>query len=163
MSDLADHEHLIQGLTHAHQTIKMLVDAIAPKASILYPGWSIKEFLAHLTGWDEAGIACIRAYLDKRVAGVPAYRGLNFYNAQSVTEREALSYEQVYREWELAREQLKATLQTVSSENLHTAILSPWGSQTTIAAMIQILIDHADEHEGDLKKMISPTSDTSTS
>lgn len=29
----------------------------------IYPGWTLKEVLAHITGWDDAAIASLHAHL----------------------------------------------------------------------------------------------------
>lgn len=146
-------DDLISQLETAHTMIRDLVNQVAA-SDTLYPGWTLKEFLAHLTGWDEATIGSLRAHLNNSEPGTPAYRGIDYYNAQSVEERVALDYKQVYAEWEIARKTLKEVVAKVTEEKFNQNLLMPWGKTGTVKLLVEIMIDHAYEHAEDLHKLI---------
>lgn len=146
-------DDLISQLDTAHTMIRDLVNQVA-SSETLYPGWTLKEFLAHLTGWDEATIGSLRAHLSGNEPGTPAYRGIDHYNAQSVEERVALDYKQVYAEWEMARKTLKEVVARVTEEKFNQKLLMPWAQTGTVKLLVEIMIHHAYEHAEDLHKLI---------
>lgn len=146
-------DDLLSQLDTAHTMIRDLVNQVA-SSETLYPGWTFKEFLAHLTGWDEATIGSLRAHLKGDEPGTPAYRGIDYYNAQSVEERVALDYKQVYAEWEMARKTLKEVVAQVTEEKFNQKLLMPWGQTGTVKLLVEIMIHHAYEHAEDLHKLI---------
>ena len=145
MSPLQDKERLMQAFDQVREKMRAALPGIDPHM-VIYPKWTIKEMLAHLTGWDDATITALRAYNAGQPTPILALRGINFYNAQTVGERANLQYEQVVREWELVREQLKAILNDFPAEKLGDQIVSPWGEILTVAQLIAIMVDHEEEH-----------------
>ena len=111
-----------------------------------YPEWTIKELLAHLAGWDDATIMALQAHSRGETPPLPAVRGINFYNAQTVAERANLDLAQIIREWEMVREQLLTLLADLPPEKLADPILSPWGPMLTVIELVKIMADHEEEH-----------------
>jgi len=120
----------------------------------LYLGWTIRHVLAHLTGWDEATSASLRAHATGKEPGTPAYRGIDYYNAQSVAERIDLSYLQILRECEMAREQLKAAIEVLPDEKWDVPILMPWAQTGTVTKLIRIMIHHEEGHATELQNVM---------
>jgi hypothetical protein len=136
---------LIQRFNQARDDVRALLPNIDIHMQI-YPGWTIKEVLAHLAGWDDATILALEAFVTGDPPPTPAVRGFDFYNAQTVAERATLNYEQIVREWELVREHLLPILDNIPDEKLSATIVSPWGPHVTIADLIAIMSEHEEEH-----------------
>ncbi len=147
-------EHLIEDLDRARERMRAVVDRIDPEMEV-YPGWTMKHVLAHIAGWDDATAASLRAHLGGEEPGTPAVRGIDYYNAESVATREALSYEQVLREWELAREQVRALLREMPPGKFEKPILSAWGRTGTVAQLIAIFVHHEIEHAEEIEGMLA--------
>jgi hypothetical protein len=58
-------EHLIQELDRSRARIQAVLDRIRPGEQI-YPGWTKREFIAHVAGWDDATVMAIRDFVDGR-------------------------------------------------------------------------------------------------
>jgi hypothetical protein len=143
----------IQQLDQARETMRAVLAEIDTQMEV-YPGWTIKPVLAHLAGWDDASIASLRAHAGGQEPATPAVRGINFYNAQSVATREALSYEQTVKEWELSREQLKAAILDLPPEKLDEPMLFAWGRTGTVAQLVEIFASHEEEHAEEIGKLL---------
>jgi hypothetical protein len=111
--------------------------------------------LAHITGWDEASTASLRAYVEDREEGIVAYRGINEYNTRSVETRQDLMLEHIIREWEHAREEVKAAFLAVPDEKMSGQALYPWGTRARVVGLITTLIDHEKEHAEEITGKLS--------
>ena len=60
-------EKLIHWLEDSHEKLEKLVAEVDCEKEI-YPGWTIREILAHFTGWDDAVIASLKSHA---AGGVP--------------------------------------------------------------------------------------------
>jgi uncharacterized protein (TIGR03083 family) len=149
---MEDKAAFIQALDEAHQKMRAELVDLDPHMPV-YPGWTIKHLLAHLIGWDEASIAALQAHTLGNVPGTPAVRGINHYNAQSVATREALSYDHVVKEWELARDQLKAALLAVPDDKITQPLLFPWGPTGMVRDLVAIFSEHELEHAEELQNL----------
>jgi uncharacterized protein (TIGR03083 family) len=142
-------EEIIQRLDAARAVLHDLLAEI-PLESEIYPGWTLRHFYAHLTGWDDAVTATLRAHVAGQTPATPAVKGIDAYNAESVATRSTLDYDHIIREWHLARKQLKAALRELPPEKLDEPVLYPWGPTGSVEKMIGVLIwhdgtEHADE------------------
>src|SRR5512133_3104523 len=93
----------------------------------IYAPWRMKEVLDHITGWDDAVIASIKSFLAGEAPATPASRGIDAYNAETVSSREAIPYEVTQREWEASRAELLDLMSRMTDEQLHTPFVLPWG------------------------------------
>ena len=153
---MSEIENLIGRLDTARAEMQALLAEIDRERE-LYPTWTIKQVLAHLTGWDEAITTSLRAHVVGNEPGTPAARGIDHYNAQSVEERQALGYEHVVKEWELAREKLKQTLREMPLEKFQATLLAPWGATGTVTQLVEVFIDHEIEHAEEIRQIIADT------
>ena len=144
---------LIEQLDRARAKMYALLGEMTVEKE-LYPGWTIKHVLAHITGWDDATSAALRAHAGGDEPGTPASRGIDFYNAQSVATREGLSYARVLQEWELAREQLKKVLETLPPAKFEEPLLFPWGATGSVAQIIEIMAHHEVEHVDEIRGLL---------
>jgi hypothetical protein len=147
-------DNLIQLLEESHQTIEQLVDRIDRDRQI-YPGWTIREVLAHFTGWDDAVIASLRSHATGDLPKVVAPRGPDVYNAATVTEREALNFELVYKEWQHTHEQLKSAIRDLPPAKMVEEIVFPWGESGTIEDLVVGLTkEHEQTHINDIEALL---------
>ena len=150
---------LIQQLDAAREKMLAVLADIDIQMEI-YPGWAIKHVLAHITGWDDAAAAALRAHAGGDELGTPAARGIDVYNAQSVATREALSYDRIVKEWELARDQLKAAINEMPAEKFKEPLLFPWGPTGTVTQIIAIFASHEEEHAEEIQEIKSKSRDS---
>jgi uncharacterized protein (TIGR03083 family) len=147
-------DRLIQDLDAARETMRAVVAKVDPKREI-YPGWTMKHVLAHIAGWDDATIASLQAHMGGEEPGTPAVRGIDFYNAQSVATREPLSYAQIVREWEFAREQVKDLLRQMPEEKYKEPLLTAWGATGSVAGLINVFVQHEIEHAEEIEGLLT--------
>ncbi len=114
--------------------------------------------LDHLTGWDEALTASLRAHLEGQTAATPAEQGIDYYNAHTVSTRESLDYELTYREFQASREILKQTLCRLPDEKLAEPLIFPWGRKGTVSEVIEIFAHHEQEHTADILRWLQDPS-----
>jgi hypothetical protein len=145
---------LIQQLDEARQAMQALVAELDTRMEC-YPGWTAKHLLAHIAGWDDATAASLRAHAGGREPATPAVQGIDFYNAESVATREALSYEHIVQEWKLARKQLKAAILDMPEDLLEKPLLLPWGGMGTVAQIVAIFAHHEKDHAKEIHALIT--------
>jgi hypothetical protein len=120
----------------------------------IYQPWRMKEVLDHITGWDDAVITSIKSFLAGDVPATPASRGIDAYNAETVTSREAIPYEVTQREWEASRTELLELLHKMTDEQLYIPFGFPWGGQGTIEDLVEIFTEHEETHAKEIHKII---------
>jgi hypothetical protein len=146
---------LTQALDEARAIMHSLIADLTPDSEI-YPGWTLRQFLAHLTGWDDVTAATLRAHARGETPATPVSAGIDANNAESVATRETLDLDHIVKEWELARDELKAAIRTLSPEQMAAPLLHPWGRVGTVAKLVNIMIHHEGvEHAEELRAMQS--------
>ena len=145
---------LLQRLNRAHDTVRGLLADIDTQATI-YPGWTLKQLIAHFTGWDDAVTASLHAHAVGNEPAASAVEGIDPYNAVSVATREALSFEQTVQEWELAREQLKAAVRDLPLQKFAEPLLFPWGKTGSVAQLLAIFYEHEEEHVEEIRQHLA--------
>jgi hypothetical protein len=152
---MVDRDALIQQLTHSRQKINAVLARVEPQREI-YPEWTLKELLAHLTGWDDACLESISAHLRGQEAGTPAERGINYYNAQSVLERKELAFDRIQREYELARQDLIQLIREMPEAKLNEPFILPWAEKGTVMDLVHIFAHHELEHAQEIEALLNP-------
>jgi hypothetical protein len=118
----------------------------------IYPGWTLRQFYAHLTGWDEVVTTALREHAAGRVPRAPVVNGINAYNAESIHTRETLDYAQIVEEWQLARAELRAAIRNFPVERLNESLVFPWGPVGSVRQLVEVLVEHeGDEHANELR------------
>jgi len=147
-------EELIARLDKARGKIEALLPRVDP-AKEIYPGWTIHHFLAHMTGWDEAFIASLRAHMGAGEYSIPAARGVGQFNAQTIETHETSDLEKVEQEWRQIRLILKKALRSMPEEKFRAEMVAPWGVRASVARLVEVFIHHEDkEHGPDLEKWL---------
>ncbi len=146
-------EELIETLNRARNTMLPLLAEIDLNRKI-YPLWTIREMLAHLSGWDDAVIAFMNSLIAGNIPATPAARGIDVYNAETVATREGLDYDHIYREYIQTRKVVLDLLEKIPEEKITQEYILPWGDPGTLVDIINIFGPHEEEHAHDLAKLI---------
>lgn len=124
----------------------------------VYPLWTIREILAHLSGWDDATIAFIRAIIAGEAPATPAMRGIDVYNTETVATREGLSYDHIYREYIETRKVLLDLIRAMPEEKITQKFILPWGGEGSLMDIVNIFGPHEGEHAEDVRKLMEELS-----
>jgi hypothetical protein len=151
---MEEKERLIQQLDQARATMQAVLDEVDTQIEV-YPEWTIKQILAHIIGWDDVTTTALRAHAQGQEPSTPAARGIDHYNAHSVATRQALSYEHILKECDLAREELKAAIRDMPDEKLAQPMLFPWGQTGTVAQVVAIFVHHEEQHAQEIRDLIA--------
>jgi uncharacterized damage-inducible protein DinB len=142
---MASKKDIIKKLEAAHSAMVDLLNAIDTEQEV-YRGWTIKEVLAHLAGWDEATTASLSSFIQGGKPGIVALQGVDAFNAESVSRRKKLSIEATFEDWEHERDLLIATLSALPEKQLNDKITFPQGGEGSVADMLLGLADHETRH-----------------
>ena len=140
---------LLRHLNETHQAIEELLAVIDPIKEI-YPGWTIKEILAHLSGWDDACIDALRMHELDHSPSTPAIHSLDKYNELSVFSRKGLTYDQILKEWRVTRKILCEIIEGLPEGKFLEPVAVPWGKKITVSKLLEIFIHHDKEHSMDI-------------
>lgn len=145
-------EQLIQQLAGAREAMRAAMAGMDADLKI-FPDWTLKDFLAHITGWDKVAIATLRAHASGEEPGEPTLQDIDAINDQFVASRQALDYEQVAEEWELVRQELATVIREMPEEKFQESMLFPWGEHGTISQIVDVFSEHEEEHTVELQKI----------
>ncbi len=142
-------ETLIKQFEEARRQLTALVDQ-APTHKWIYPHWTIKEYIDHLSGWDDAIVEALEARPRNDAIPQSAARGINAYNAQTIKRRETLDLAHSRSKFTVGHERVIGVLQDLPDERFDQPVVFPWGESGTVYEFIDIFIEHDKEHTGDL-------------
>jgi hypothetical protein len=120
----------------------------------IYPLWTIREILAHLSGWDDATIGFIRSLMEGREPSTPAALGIDVYNSETVATREGLDFDHVYREYIETRKVLLDLIRQMPEEMVTRVHVRPWGGRGCLVDLVDIFAPHEEEHAEDVRRLI---------
>ena len=69
--------------------------------------------------------------------------------------RSSWSLEQVLKEWKDEREKLRETILKTKPEDLPEELVLPWGSERSLAELIEIVAEHEGEHMENIEKILA--------
>ena len=122
---------------------------------MIYPGWTIKEMIAHITAWEVVIQKAFQAY----IAGDPPYflreQDFDIFNEEAGDFHASWSLEQVLQEWRDVRKDLIKTIQKLKETDLLVEMVLPWGSERTVAELIEIIGEHEGDHMEETIKVSS--------
>ncbi len=148
-----DREKLLQLMQEARTKMESILPLVNPHKEI-YPGWTIREVLAHVTGWDDATIETLRAHIEGRPLSIPDISDLDEYNEKSVSSRTGLDNEQILREWRSNRQILRTIIEEMSEDSFSIPVSVPWGGKSKIIDMMEMFCEHEDTHTRDVRKWL---------
>jgi hypothetical protein len=140
-------------LLHRLDETRSKIEALLPKIDIrkeIYPGWTIKEILAHMTGWDDAVIDSLQAHVLGHPPSIPAIRSLDEYNERTVSSRQELDYDQILKEWHLTRQELCTFIKKMAEDKFLEPLIVPWGEKVTVTHLVDIFRGHEEAHTQDV-------------
>ncbi|RPI34115.1 MAG: DinB family protein [Chloroflexota bacterium] len=146
-------ERLIADLDSVRAHLNDVVKQMS-KDTQIYPDWKLKQFLDHVAGWDDAVLAAIQSHSIGDVPAVTAPYGIDYYNAQTVTTRESLSFEHSQREYQATRELLKQAIRLMPDDRFAEPFVSPWGEVGTVAQVVEVFVDHERTHAQEIEKVL---------
>jgi hypothetical protein len=144
-----ERELMLNRLDENRRKLEELLPGIDPEKEVC-PGWTIKQMLAHITGWDDACIDALRAHEYGRPPTFPVILSLDKYNEYTVSSRKNLTFDQTLKEWRLTRQVLRAIIEQFPEEKFFEPVAVPWGRKTTISELVEIFSDHEGEHARDI-------------
>ena len=140
---------LLHRMDETRLKIEELLPEIDPQKEI-YPGWTIRDLLAHMTGWDDVTIDSLRSQVVERPLNIPSIRSLDAYNALTVSLRKDLDYDRILKEWRLTRQVLRAIIEQLPEDRFFIPVIVPWGEKATVTYLVDMFHDHEEEHIEDL-------------
>ena len=146
-------EEILQTIESSHAMMMKQLDEVDKNRKI-YPLWTIREIIAHLSGWDDAAIGFVNAMLKGETPPIPAPRGVDVYNEETVSTREGLSYDHIVREYVNTRAKLISLVRKMTEEMVTQKSILPWGEEGSLADIVQVFGPHEVEHASDVKKII---------
>ena len=119
------------------------------------PGWTTKQIISHITAWEIVIQKAIQAFS----AGDPPYflreQDFDRFNQAAVNFRAEWSLEEVLQEWKKIRSDLRTMILDLDPDRLDEELVLPWGSERTLAELIEILGEHETEHMENIIKVTS--------
>jgi hypothetical protein len=147
--------HLMDRLTESHSAIrKLLAESDLDIRVYKDTDWRIRDILGHITTWDREVTKSIRAFAAGTEYSIPDLDEDNF-NRDAVLEQKKLPAQQIYLEWEQAREDFKEAIQEISADQFPGDLLYPWGDERgDIPQLVEFMIEHDDEHRAEIEGAI---------
>ena len=146
-------EEILKMIESSHAAMMAQLSEIDKQRKI-YPLWTIREIIAHLSGWDDAAVGFVNALLKGETPPIPAPRGPEVYNEETVSTREGLSYDHIVREYVNTRAKLVALIRQMTEEMVTQKSILPWGEEGSLESIVQVFGPHEMEHAMDVKKII---------
>jgi len=150
---------LIAKMELARARLNSALDKITPQTEI-YPTWKLKQMLDHFSGWDELTLTSLRAYSQGKTPGLMVKDGIDQFNAQSVSARKAVPFEQSRQAYDVVREKVIQTLREMPPEMLTQKFPAPWGGMCTITSVVKIFVSHELEHAKHLEEILMKSTGT---
>ena len=148
-----DKKHLLELLTESFSATRATIEGIDPEWRVhTDTGWRVRDIIGHIATWDRQVAKSLRAF---RAGTEYSITNLdeNAFNEQTVKEQRALTAEQVYVEWEQARQNFKDALSDIPLELFPGDLLYPWGDERgSVAQLVEYMTDHEAEHRDEIAK-----------
>lgn len=157
---LEEKQRLLELLTQTHSATRATLEGIDLEIRV-YPesGWRIRDIIGHIATWDRQVAKSLRAF---RVGDEYAIPDLDetAFNEQDVLRQQELTTQQVFEEWEQAREDFKEAVKEVPSDLFPGDLLYPWGDERgTVAHLVEMMAEHDVEHRDEIVKAIQSSLD----
>jgi hypothetical protein len=152
---LEDKQRLLELLTQTHSATRATLEGIDLEMPV-YPdsGWRIRDIIGHIATWDRQVAKSLRAFRVGNEYAIPDLDETAF-NEQDVLRQQELTTQQVFEEWEQAREDLKEAVKGIPLDQFPGDLLYPWGDERgTIAHLVEMMAEHDVEHRDEIVKAI---------
>ncbi len=148
-----DIKPLIAKMERSRARLNLAIEKVVPQMEV-YPSWKIKQVIDHITGWDELVYASLQAYRDGEKPPRMVERGIDEYNASSVSRLSSLSMEQSREAYDGSRQKVINTLTDLPPEMLTREYDAPWRGKCTIRDIIKIFVSHELEHARQIERAL---------
>ena len=150
-----DKQRLIDLLADTHSATSMVLEGIDLETRIYSEsGWRIRDILGHIAGWDRQAAKSLRAFRDGEDYAIPNFDE-DATNEAMVCEQHDWTAEQVFAEWDKAREDFKLAIQEIALDKFPGDLLYPWGDERgSIAQLVEFMTEHDIEHRDEIVKVI---------
>ena len=152
---IEDKQRLIDLLADTHSATSMVLEGIDLETRIYSEsGWRIRDILGHIAGWDRQAAKSLRAFRDGEDYAIPNFDE-DATNEAMVREQHDWTAEQVFAEWDKAREDFKLAIQEIALDKFPGDLLYPWGDERgSIAQLVEFMTEHDIEHRDEIVKVI---------
>jgi hypothetical protein len=149
----SDQEVFVKRLSESRNELEELIGKVNFHKEI-YPGWTIKDLLAHIAGWDEVVLKTLKAHAAGEVPTITVKNGIDAFNLESVKARKDLPYDVVFEEFNSSRKMILETILEMPNEKIKESLISPWGQKQTVSDLVDIFSEHELEHAEDVHKWL---------
>ncbi len=154
---VGQYRDLLEELIETRSATRTLLEDVDPEMRVYTdPEWRIRDILGHIATWDRQGAKSLRAFIAGTEYFIPGIEeDESDYNEQAVLEQRTFSTQQIFVEWEQARDDLREAIREIPSDQFPGELLYPWGGERgSIAKLIDFLIDHENEHRDEIERAI---------
>ncbi len=150
-----DKKRLIDLLTDAHSLLRATLEGIDPRLRVhTDTDWRIRDIVGHIATWDREVAKSIRAFRAGTDYSIPDLDE-DVFNQQAALVQQELTAQQLFTEWEQAREDSKTAVQEIPPDQYPSDLLYPWGDERgSIAHLVEYMIEHDAEHRDEIVKAI---------
>jgi len=114
-----DKKHLLNVLSETHSAVQTTVTGIDPEMLIYTDSdtdtaWRVRDILGHIATWDREVTRSLRAFRAGTEYLTPDFgEDEDDFNQKAVLEQRELTNEQLFAEWEQAREDFKEAVREI--------------------------------------------------
>jgi hypothetical protein len=152
---LEDKQRLLELLAETHAVTRSKLEGIDLELRV-YPdsGWRIRDIIGHIATWDRQVVKSLDAYRLGKEYAIPNLDEANF-NEQTVLAQQEMTAQQIFKEWEQAREDFTRAVEEIPLDQFLGDLLYPWGDERgTIAYLVKMMTDHDTEHRVEIVKAL---------
>jgi hypothetical protein len=147
-------EYFIHRLNETRVIFEDLLPGINVENEI-YPGWTIKDVLVHMTGWDDVVIASLRAAVAGRILAISAGMGVDEFNKGFLNSSLDLDFDRVVKDWHMARQILLTVIDYMPEEDIVKPVMVPWGEKLMMKDLVEIFHDHENTHAQEISEWLN--------
>ncbi|MBE2221410.1 MAG: ClbS/DfsB family four-helix bundle protein [Anaerolineae bacterium] len=133
-------EQLLTAMQKEHGSLTNLLATLSPETvnqtSESIENWTIKDVLSHVTAWEQMVLSWYQAGLRGDVPELPApgfnWRQIPALNQQIYEQHQMEPYDLVQQEFDASYEEMLATVNTISNEDLFTPERFAWTNKNTM-------------------------------
>ncbi|GMQ77707.1 MAG: hypothetical protein BMS9Abin02_0195 [Anaerolineae bacterium] len=156
-----DREHLVDLLSATHSKTRAILKGIDLDIQVYDDGgWRIRDILGHIATWDRQVSLSLRAFSSGTEYAIPEFDEEAF-NIEDVRRQVSLTSQQVFEEWEMARELFKDAVREIPQDRFPGDLLYPWGDERgTVVKLVKEMCDHDEEHYSEISRAIEASLET---
>ncbi len=152
---LDEKRRLLELLAQTHSVTRATLEGIDLDLRVYSDaGWRIRDIIGHIATWDRQVAKSLRAYRIGQEYAIPEFNEDTF-NQEDVLSQGESTNQEVFDEWEQARDDFKAAVKDLPLEQFPGDLLYPWGDERgTIAHLVEMMAEHDVEHSDEIVKAI---------